>query len=310
MNIVFAGTPEFAVPCLKAIVDSRHKVTAVYTQPDRPAGRGRKLKPSPVKATAVELGLEVRQPDSLKHEHKALADQKPDAMIVVAYGLILPKTILEIPKQGCINVHASLLPRWRGAAPIQRAIQEGDKETGVSIMQMEAGLDTGPVWLKESITIKDEDTAQSLHDRLAQLGAKALLEGLALVEKQLFTPEIQEQLKATYARKLNKDEVLLDWSQAARVLHRKIRAFNPWPVASCRLQGQTIRIWGVGKLISKEIQTDIKPGEIIEINETGLAISTGDGELTITELQAQNSKRMSARDFANGLHLKAGDCFE
>jgi len=246
MKIVFAGTPEFAVSSLRAAA-RHHEVVAVYTQPDRPAGRGRGLAPSPVKLEAIARGIPVFQPESLKtpEAQQQLRDLAPDLMVVVAYGLILPKAVLTIPTHGCWNVHASLLPRWRGAAPIQRAIQAGDAETGVCLMQMEAGLDTGPVLLKQHIAIGANDTGGQLHDRLAELGAQVLSDGLGLLRAGI-KPIAQPQPEAgvTYAHKLDKAEARLDWAQDAHALARTVRAFNPWPIAEAMLAGERVRIHG------------------------------------------------------------------
>ncbi|MGG4616385.1 methionyl-tRNA formyltransferase, partial [Pseudomonas aeruginosa] len=237
LRIVFAGTPEFAAEHLKALLDTPHRIVAVYTQPDRPAGRGQKLMPSAVKSLALEHGLPVMQPQSLRNaEAQAeLAALRADLMVVVAYGLILPQAVLDIPRLGCINSHASLLPRWRGAAPIQRAMEAGDAESGVTVMQMEAGLDTGPMLLKVSTPISAADTGGSLHDRLAALGPKAVVEAIAGLAAGTLHGEIQDDALATYAHKLNKDEARLDWSRPAVELERQVRAFTPWPVCHTSL---------------------------------------------------------------------------
>jgi methionyl-tRNA formyltransferase len=246
MNLIFAGTPAFAVPALEALLRAGHRIRAVYTQPDRPAGRGRKLAASPVKQCAQTHGIEVRQPEKISGEEKILRADAPEAMIVIAYGLLLPPPILALSRHGCINVHASLLPRWRGAAPIPRAIEAGDTETGVSIMQMEAGLDTGPVLAEARTPIHATDTAQTLHDRLAQLGAETLVATLERLVRGAVTPQPQDNAGACYAKKLSKEESRLDWTQPAIVLHRRIRALNPWPVASTVWRGKTLRLWEVG----------------------------------------------------------------
>ncbi|MBI3545695.1 MAG: methionyl-tRNA formyltransferase, partial [Gammaproteobacteria bacterium] len=247
MNLVFAGTPAFAIPALAALLRAGHRVRAVYTQPDRPAGRGRKLSASPVKQFALEHGLEIQQPQKLTGEENKLREYAPQAIIVIAYGLLLPPSVLAIPDLGCINVHASLLPRWRGAAPIPRAIEAGDSMTGVSIMQMEAGLDTGPVWTQTQTPIHDNDNAQTLHDRLSALGAETLLTTLEQIIQGKLKPHTQNAAQACYAKKLRKDESALAWSQPAKLLHRKIRALNPWPVASTIWKGKTIRLWNVAQ---------------------------------------------------------------
>ncbi|MEK9134019.1 MAG: methionyl-tRNA formyltransferase, partial [Pseudomonadota bacterium] len=251
MNLIFAGTPAFAVPALEALLRADHVIRAVYTQPDRPAGRGRKLMASAVKQCAEKHGIEIRQPEKIAGEEGRLRADAPDAMIIIAYGLLLPESILAIPRYGCINVHASLLPRWRGAAPIPRAIEAGDSVTGVSIMQMEAGLDTGPVLAEARLPIHDNDTSQTLHDRLAQLGAQTLVAVLERLTRGAITAQPQDASLASYARKLRKDESPLDWTQPASVLHRKIRALNPWPVASTTWRGKTLRLWEAGPLVQK-----------------------------------------------------------
>jgi len=242
LRIVFAGTPEFAAEHLKALLDSPHEIVAVYTQPDRPAGRGQKLMPSPVKQLAAQHGLPVLQPPTLRapEAQAELAALQPDLMVVVAYGLILPQAVLDIPRLGCINSHASLLPRWRGAAPIQRAVQAGDAESGVTVMQMEAGLDTGPMLLKVSTPISAEDTGGSLHDRLARLGPPAVVEAIAGLAAGTLKGEVQNDALATYAHKLSKDEAKLDWSRPAVELERAVRAFDPWPVCHTTLNGEPL----------------------------------------------------------------------
>lgn len=307
MRLIFAGTPEFAVPALDALVAAGHQVVAVYTQPDRPAGRGRKCVSSPVKARAESLGIPVEQPVSLKSpaDQAALRAYVPDAMIVVAYGLLLPQAILDIPKFGCLNIHASLLPRWRGAAPIPRAIAAGDTETGVCIMQMEKGLDTGPVLLARRISIGLNDTGGTLHDRLAALGAEAVVEALALVESGEVTPEAQDSRSTTYAAKLTKQEGALDWSQPAETLARRIRAFNPWPVAYTGYRGKTLRVWAAERLA---VDTGERlPGEIAAISVLGIDVVTGDGQLRITCLQPPGKRPMNAMEFLNGHPLVPGE---
>jgi len=305
MKLVFAGTPEFAVPSLAALIDAGHTVMAVYTQPDRPAGRGRKLAMSAVKEFALVHGLEIRQPASLKtdSEASALRALQPDAMIVIAYGLLLPGTILEIPRLGCINVHASLLPRWRGAAPIQRAIEAGDAQTGITIMQMEEGLDTGPMLAHAQTAISTSDTAESLHDRLSKLGATLLVETLLRVEHGTVTPTAQDNSLATYAAKLRKDEARLDWVQDATVLARQVRAYNPWPVAHTTLHGETLRIW----MATSEPATGTgSPGTVLSADATGICVRCGNGSLRITRLQAQGGKPLGVREFLNGRALATG----
>lgn len=304
MKIVFAGTPEFAVAPLKALLGSGHEVIAVYSQPDRPSGRGRVLTPSPVKEAALAAGIQVHQPLNFKHEadRAQLADLKPDLMVVVAYGLLLPQTVLDIPRLGCLNIHASLLPRWRGAAPIQRAIAAGDARTGVCIMQMEAGLDTGPVHLERSLDIKADDTAQSLHDRLAVLGAEALLETLPLLEQPGHSPTAQAEEGACYAQKLRKEEAWLDWTLDAKQLGLQIRAFNPWPVAQTQYQGQTLRIWFATLLDGAT--TDAAPGSILSAATQGIDVATGQGVLRLQKLQLPGKKAMNVADFIKANRLE------
>ena len=298
MRIVFAGTPAFAVPCLRAA--ARHnEVVAVYTQPDRPAGRGRSLTASPVKLEAVQRGIEVLQPETLKKQvsRDALRALAPDIMIVVAYGLILPQSILDIPKYGCWNVHASLLPRWRGAAPIQRAIEAGDTETGVCLMQMEKGLDTGPVLLSQSLAIGEHETGGQLHDRLSELGAQVLADGLGLLRVGI-TPVARPQPAegVTYAHKLDKHEAKLDWSQPAVALANKVRAFNPWPVAEAELAGDRVRIHAAVALQAAHGAT---PGTVLAAGRDGIDIACGDGALRIRTLQREGGKAITAADYLN-----------
>lgn len=306
MRILFAGTPDFAAECLKALLNSEHEICAVYTQPDRPAGRGRKLTPSPVKQLALEHQLPVEQPLNFKSEDslQTLAAYDADLMVVVAYGLLLPQKVLDTPKLGCINVHASLLPRWRGAAPIQRAILAGDTESGVGIMKMEAGLDTGPVLLEARCPINETDTAQDLHDRLAALGAETLLQSLDDVESRLKQAQPQDESQSTYARKLDKQEALIDWQRPAAEILRQINAFNPWPVAQTQWQGDTMRIWRAQ--LGDRIRSG-QPGEIIAVGKQGLDVQTADGILRITQLQLPGKRAMQVRDFLNANTIDVGD---
>jgi methionyl-tRNA formyltransferase len=304
LRIVFAGTPDFAVPSLRAAAE-RNEVVAVYTQPDRPAGRGRGLRPSPVKLEALRRGLPVLQPASLKSElsRDALRALQPDLMVVVAYGLLLPQAILDIPRFGCWNVHASLLPRWRGAAPIQRAIEAGDSETGVCLMQMEKGLDTGPVLLSQRLAIGESDTGGILHDRLAALGAQTLADGLGLLRAGL-RPVAHPQGEAgvSYARKLEKAEARLDWSRPAAELARKVRAFNPWPMAEALLDGERVR---VHEAISVAVGHAAPPGTVLAATRDGIDIACGEGALRIGLLQREGGKAVSAADFLNARpHLR------
>jgi methionyl-tRNA formyltransferase len=307
LNIVFAGTPDFAVSSLKALNESRHKVIAVYTQPDRPAGRGRKLQASPVKQYAVAHDLPVFQPDNLKNQEDVnrLESLQPDIMVVVAYGLILPPSVLEIPRKGCLNVHASLLPRWRGAAPIQRAIEAGDKTTGVTIMQMDTGLDTGAMLLKKETPIGKDDTAANLHDRLAELGAEALLLALEKLEQGSLSGEPQNEHEATYAKKLEKAEALIDWSMPADALARKVRAFNPWPAANCSFAGKRLRVLQANVIPSSNNKAEI--GMVSEIGDDIISVQTGDGLLAISQLQLEGGRPQTVREFLNGHPLRVGD---
>lgn len=298
MRIVFAGTPEFAVSSLRAAA-RHHEVVAVYTQPDRPAGRGRGLAPSPVKLEAVARGIPVYQPGSLKDEaaQQQLRELQPDLMVVVAYGLILPKAVLAIPTHGCWNVHASLLPRWRGAAPIQRAIQAGDAKTGVCLMQMEAGLDTGPVLLHQELPIAATDTGGQLHDKLAELGAQVLSDGLGLLRagiKPIARPQPEQGV--TYAHKLDKAEARLDWALDAGALARTVRAFNPWPIAEATLAGERVRIHGAVALDEAHGQA---PGTLLAASRDGIDIACGQGALRLRVLQREGGKAITAADYLN-----------
>lgn len=307
MRIVFAGTPEFAVSSLRAAA-RHHEVVAVYTQPDRPAGRGRGLAPSPVKLEAVARGIPVYQPESLKDEaaQQQLRDLQPDLMVVVAYGLILPKAVLAIPTHGCWNVHASLLPRWRGAAPIQRAIQAGDAKTGVCLMQMEAGLDTGPVLLHQELPIAATDTGGQLHDKLAELGAQVLSDGLGLLRagiKPIARPQPEQGV--TYAHKLDKAEARLDWALDAGALARTVRAFNPWPIAEATLAGERVRIHGA---VALDLAHGQAPGTVLAASRDGIDIACGQGALRLRTLQREGGKAITAADYLNArrdLHVGA-----
>ena len=302
LRVVFAGTPEFSVPCLEACRASGAEVVAVYTQPDRPAGRGRKLTPSPGKQAALAADIPVEQPESLKSDQAraALAAYAPDLMVVVAYGLILPRKVLAIPRLGCWNVHASLLPRWRGAAPIQRAILAGDSESGVDLMQMEAGLDTGPVLLERRTPITGEDTGGSLHDRLSMLGADVLAEGLARVMSgETLISRAQPDEGVTYAHKLDKAEARLDFTRPAIELERQVRAFDPWPVAEGEVAGETLRIWA-----ARAIPGGGAPGSVLGMSRDGIDIACGEGALRVTALQRAGGKRITAADFCNAMKTR------
>ncbi|WP_373019313.1 methionyl-tRNA formyltransferase [Thiomicrorhabdus sp.] len=307
LKVIFAGTPEFSVAPLQALIDSEHEVVAVYTQPDRPAGRGRKLTASPVKNLALQHDIPVFQPETLRNKdaQQALADLNADIMIVVAYGLILPKIVLDTPKFGCLNIHASLLPRWRGAAPIQRAIESGDSESGVTIMQMDVGLDTGDMLHKVHTPITSTDTAQSLHDRLSTLGAEALMQTLEKLQNQSLTPEKQDEALVTYAQKLSKAEAEIDWQQPAEVIVRKIQAFNPWPVAFTTFQEQPLRVLeaSLADQALKHSDKESQPGLVVAVEKQGILIETGTSSIWLTQVQPAGKKAMSAYDFAQARQL-------
>lgn len=297
MRIVFAGTPAFAVPCLDAVLASAADCVAVYTQPDRPAGRGRQLQASPVKLRALEAGLPVLQPETLKtpEVQAALAELRPDLMIVVAYGLILPRAVLAIPTHGCWNVHGSLLPRWRGAAPIQRALLAGDAETGVDLMQMEVGLDTGPILLERRTPILPTDTSATLHDRLALLGAEVLGDGLArLLRGELPPAQPQPAEGVVYAHKLDKAEAWLDWRLGADELARKVRGYQPWPVAEAEIAGERVRIHA-----AEVVAGQGTPGEPIRGTRSRLIIACGDQALAVLKLQRAGGRVIDAADYIN-----------
>ena len=300
MRIVFAGTPEFAVPSLAALIAADHEVVAVYTQPDRPAGRGRKVLPSPVKQLALTHGLPVHQPETLKRDRAAVATLRQlnaDLMVVVAYGLLLPAGVLSAPRLGCVNVHASLLPRWRGAAPVQRAVLAGDTQSGVCIMRMEAGLDTGPVFHRIGIALDPRETGGSLHDTLAALGARALSEALPGISDGSLRPQPQDPALATYAHKLSKEECEIDWTLPATAIDRMVRAFDPWPVAQTRFQGDPLRIWSAE--VTAEPAVPATPGTVVGSDRTGIRVATGDGILRITRLQPPGKRPMDADAFLN-----------
>lgn len=309
MRIIFAGTPDFAATTLAALLSTEHEICAVYSQPDRPAGRGRKLTASPVKQLALEHQIPVEQPLNFKAEtdRAKLAGYQADLMIVVAYGLLLPQSVLDTPRLGCINVHASLLPRWRGAAPIQRAILAGDRETGVCIMQMEAGLDTGPVISRAVIPIDDTDTGEKLHDKLAQLGASTLLQTLNNFEVLQAQAIPQNDTESCYAAKLHKAEANIDWSQSAQQIDRQIRAFNSWPVAQTLWQDKMLRIWSA-VIIDTQHQA-AKPGTIIQVDRQGIDVATGSGTIRLLSLQMPGKKAMPVNDFLNAHPLSSGEHF-
>lgn len=296
LKIVFAGTPDFAAQHLKALLNSSHRVVAVYTQPDRPAGRGKKLQPSPVKQLALEAELPVIQPQSLKQEEAQteLSSIDFDIMVVVAYGLILPKVVLDIPRLGCLNVHGSILPKWRGAAPIQRSIWAGDNETGVTIMQMDVGLDTGDMLLKKYLPIEANDTSASMYDKLAVLGPIGLVETLDNLDS--LSPEAQDNKFASYASKLEKSEGLLNWQQSAQQLDRNIRAFNPWPGTWCEIEGKNIKVW---EAVIEEETSTLPPGTIVSVDKSGVSIQTGTNILKLIRLQIPGKKQQPFADILN-----------
>lgn len=308
-RIIFAGTPDFSVACLDALLSANIELVGVYTQPDRAAGRGKKLQQSPVKLKAVEAGIDVFQPVNFKAPvaRDTLRELKPDLMIVVAYGLILPQSVLDIPRLGCVNVHASLLPRWRGAAPIQRAIEAGDTQSGVCLMQMDKGLDTGPVLARSSCDLGPDETGGSLHDALAALGARLLHDNLHAILNQEITSSIQSEQNVSYAHKLNKAETRIDWQAGAQAISQKIRAFNPWPTTTTTIGGKPIRIHHAEVLNQNSEQ---QWGTIINICSDGIDIQTGSGVIRVNQLQKPGGKILSARDFLNGFRLKTGQRFE
>lgn len=298
LRIIFAGTPDFAARHLDALLSSQHQVVGVFTQPDRPAGRGKKLMPSPVKVLAAEKEIPVYQPASLRpaENQQLVADLKADVMVVVAYGLILPKSVLDMPRLGCINVHGSLLPRWRGAAPIQRSLWAGDAQTGVTIMQMDVGLDTGDMLHKLACDIGTEDTSATLYDKLADLGPQGLLETLSQLASGTAKPEVQDEAQVTYAEKLSKEEARVDWSLPAAQLERCIRAFNPWPMSWMEIDGQPVKVWRASTI---DKQTDVAPGTILEASKQGIQVATTEGVLNLEELQPAGKKAMKAQDLLN-----------
>lgn len=299
LRIIFAGTPDFAARHLQALLDSEHQVIAVYTQPDRPAGRGQQLQASPVKQLALAHQIPVYQPKSLKKSkaQSELAALQADLMVVVAYGLILPAQVLQTPALGCVNVHGSLLPRWRGAAPIQRALWAGDTETGVTIMQMDEGLDTGAMLSKAALTISNTDTSASLYEKLADIGPQTLLNALIDLPALQQQAQVQDDTLASYAEKLSKEEALLDFSKPAAALAREIRAFNPWPMSYLQLGTQQLKIW---QARAETTTPSAAPGTILSADKKGIAIATAEGSLVLEQLQPPGKKAMAAADFLNG----------
>lgn len=307
MRLIFAGTPEFAVAALAALIDAKHDIAMVLTQPDRPAGRGLREAPSPVKRLAQQQGIDVFQPITLKtpDNQAKIAAVKADAMVVAAYGLILPQAVLDIPRLGCINIHGSLLPRWRGAAPIHRAIFAGDRETGITIMQMAAGLDTGPTLLRESIPIDAKDTTATLHDQLATLGGKLIVRALEQLQNGALPATPQRDEGVTYAAKISKSEARIDWNLPAAEIERQVRAFNPFPIAQTRWRGETLRIWKA-ELAGEENRS---PGSIVAVEKDRIVVACGAGTLALTELQRAGGKRLAARAFLQGMSIQVGERF-
>ena len=312
-RIVFAGTPEFALVALKALHQAGFDIPLVLTQPDRPGGRGMRVQASPVKAYALQHGLPLTQPtglgakyaDDARQLREAITRIAPDLMVVAAYGLLLPAWLLALPRWGCMNIHASLLPRWRGAAPIHRAVEAGDAQSGVCIMQMDAGLDTGDILLAQSLPIAASETTGSLHDKLADLGARLMLEALQLRAQDRLPRTVQPKEGVSYARKIEKHEALIDWSSPAALIERRVRAFNPAPVCSTRLGQETIKVWQA-TLAEQEGTPGTSAGTVLRVGEDGIVVAAADGALLLTQLQRAGGKRLAARDFLRGFPIAAG----
>lgn len=311
MRVIFAGTPEFAATALADLLATHHEIVAVYTQPDRPAGRGQKLRPSPVKMLAQQQQIPVYQPQTLKDPSvvEELKSHHADIMVVVAYGLILPVNVLEAPRLGCVNIHASLLPRWRGAAPIQRAILAGDRETGITIIQMDKGLDTGAMLYRLPCDISAQDTGSTLHDKLAMLGGQAIVEALARIERGERQGEVQDEAQACYAAKLSKQEAWLDWQESAVALERKVRAFNSWPVARTQWQDQGVQIWQAQVSPHGLEKKGAAPGQILAVSEQGIDVQTGAGCLRLQTMQFPGGKPLAVRDVIKSKTFAVGDMF-
>jgi methionyl-tRNA formyltransferase len=307
MKVIFAGTPHFAASALEAMLDE-HQIVAVFTQPDRPAGRGMRLTPSPVKQLAVQRGLPVLQPPTLRSEQiqNLIASLDADVMVVAAYGLMLPKAVLELPRHGCLNIHASLLPRWRGAAPIQRAILAGDAETGITIMQMDEGLDTGDILLTRTCPIEPNDTAQTLQDRLATIGAKSIVDALDLLQQGRLTPVKQNNRDACYANKLSKSEGRIDWRHGAREIERSIRAYNPFPGSYAKLHGVPIKIWRAELCNEK----GGLPGSVLDLGRRGILVACGDGSLLLKVLQRPGGRAQESGQFLQAMPVTVGARFD
>jgi methionyl-tRNA formyltransferase len=305
VNLVFAGTPEFAATALAALLRSRHRVILVLTQPDRPAGRGLKPAPSPVKRLAQEAGLALLQPQTLRDGavQQALVEAAPDVLVVAAYGLLFPRAVLEIPRRGCVNIHASLLPRWRGAAPIPRAILAGDGQTGITIMQMDEGLDTGPVLLQRALPIAPDDTAGSLTGKLAALGAQCIVEALDALEVGELSPTPQDEAGACYAPKIAREEAVIDWSREAAFIERQVRGFNPHPGAATSARGTALKLWRARPVEA----LGGAPGRVLQANAEGLVVGCGSGALQILELQRPGGRRLPAAEFLRGFPLQPGE---